>query len=287
MLPEATRMGTVYLTVSNLEESLDYYQRSLGLQVHWMEGNSAALGAGEADLLNLKGDPDAVPLQRGRTGLFHYAILVPNRKELAHVIVNFSRTQTELQGASDHDVSEALYLADPDGNGIEIYADRPREMWTYDSDNILNMGTYHLDIQGILTELHGEDLTWAGMAKGTTMGHVHLHGRDIVEAEQFYSDILGFDLMVRYGNQASFMSAGGYHHHLGLNIWAGRGAPPPPENSIGLRWYEIIVPEQSDVDAAVDRLKQHEVELETRDDGVFFRDPSQNGVLLRPEYASA
>lgn len=285
MLPEATRMGTVYLTVSDLEESLNYYQRSLGLQVHWQDGDSAGLGAGEADLLNLKADPDAIPLQRGHTGLFHYAILVPTRKELAHVIVNFSRTETELQGASDHDVSEALYLADPDGNGIEIYADRPRDTWSYD-DGVLNMGTYRLDMQGVLAELHGEDLTWAGMAPGTTMGHVHLHVRDTVEAEQFYGNILGFDLMVRYGNQASFMSAGGYHHHLGLNIWAGRDAPPPPENSIGLRWYEIIVPAQSDVDAAVDRLKKHDVTVETRDNGVFFRDPSQNGILLRPEYTS-
>lgn len=284
MLPEATRMGTVFLTVSDLKESLNFYQRSLGLQVHWQDDDTAGLGAGEADLLNLKGDPDAVPLQRGHTGLYHYAILVPNRKELAHVIMNFSRTQTELQGASDHDVSEALYLADPDGNGIEIYSDRPRETWSYDG-GILNMGTYRLDIQGVLSELHGEDPTWTGMAKGTTMGHIHLHVRDTIEAEQFYGDVLGFNLMVRYGDQASFMSAGGYHHHLGLNIWAGRGAPPPPENSIGLGWYEIIVPEQADVDAAVERLKTHGVTVETRENGTFFRDPSQNGVLLRPEYA--
>lgn len=280
MLPEATRLGAVYLTVQDLDRSIEYYERSLGMQTHWRRENEAGMGAGEADLIVLKGDPSAIPLQAGQTGLYHYAILVPNRQELAHVIMNFSRTDTVLQGAADHDVSEALYLADPDHNGIEIYRDRPRDEWEY-IEGTLKMGTYQLDLNDIVRELVGVSPEWQGLDPATTIGHVHLHVRDVMEAEQFYGTVLGFDLMTRYGSQASFMSVGGYHHHLGLNVWAGQNAPPPPSGSAGLRWFEIIVPDQEAVEVIVSSLRMANVSTELRETGIFFKDPSQNGILLR------
>jgi catechol 2,3-dioxygenase len=182
---------------------------------------------------------------------------------------------------SDHFVSEALYLYDPDGHGIEIYADRPRETWEWGPDGQLAMGTVALDVDALVGTIAGAPPEeYAGMPDGTTMGHVHLHVRDVEEADRFYRDTLGFDVTTHYGDQATFLSAGGYHHHLGANVWAGRGASPPPPGSASLRHATIVLPEGAEVDRVAGWAADAGIEPELRDDGVLLRDPSRNALLL-------
>ena len=201
------------------------------------------MGTGDASdtpVVELVGDPDAPPRPRGTSGLFHLAILVPGRPDLARALQRVAEAGWRLTGASDHLVSEALYLSDPEGNGIELYRDRPREQWPV-RDGVLQMDTLPLDLDGVLGELRREDAS-AGMPPGTRIGHVHLNVGDLAAAEAFYSGALGFDVTVRGYPGALFVSAGGYHHHLGLNTWAGEGVPPPPSGSRGLREFEIVLP---------------------------------------------
>lgn len=273
-----TDLGYVHLTVSNLERSLVFYQRSLGFQVYHQEGDTAYLGAGKNDLLVLTEQPGAVRVPR-TTGLYHFAVLVPSRLELARVLRNLVETETALDGGADHMVSEALYLSDPDGNGIEIYRDRPRSDWEY-SDGTLKMGTDPLDYQGILSELQHDSNPWAGLAPGTILGHMHLHVASIPEAEKFYSDIIGFDVMVRYHPSASFLSAGGYHHHLGVNTWNGVNAPPPPPNAVGLRYFVVQLPTDEAKENLILRLEKADVTFELRENKVVVRDPSQNELMF-------
>ncbi|MCK5313844.1 MAG: VOC family protein [Anaerolineales bacterium] len=273
-----TRIGQVSLTVGDLKRSLDFYQSVLGLSIHHRENGRALLGAGGPDLLELLEQPGARQVP-GRTGLYHFAVLVPSRTQLAFSLKNILETQTPVQGFADHLVSEAIYLPDPDGNGIEIYRDRPRDQWRQE-DGRLRMATDPLDLDGLLAELEGHDEPWSGLHPKTVIGHIHLHVRDIPEAESFYRDVLGFDLMLRYGPSAAFLSAGGYHHHLGVNTWAGVGAPPPPQDAVGLRWYEIRLPTQAELDGVANQARQAGYSLEEREEGLFLRDPSGNGVLL-------
>jgi catechol 2,3-dioxygenase len=277
-----TRMGAVHLTVSLLERSLDYWQRQIGLRVHEREGRVASLGTGGEDLVVLYEEPGARPV-RGHTGLFHLALLLPERTDLARWLVHAAEDRVPLSGMSDHFVSEALYLSDPDGHGIEIYADRPRSAWERGGDGQLAMGTVALDVDalvGTIAEAPPED--FAGMPDGTTMGHVHLHVRDVGEADRFYGDTLGFDVMTHYGNQATFLSAGGYHHHLGANVWAGRGATPPPPGSASLRHATIVLPDRAEVDRVAGWAAYGGSEPSPQSDGVLIRDPSQNALLLVP-----
>lgn len=276
----ATTMGAVSLTVRDLARSLEFYQHNLGFKLHRQEGRKAQLGAGDADLLILNENPAAPPLRRGQTGLYHFAVLTPSRVALAQSLRRLAETQTPIQGFADHNVSEAIYLADPDGNGVEIYRDRPRGEWEYDNGKI-KMATDPIDLDGILAELNGQNLPWTGLHPDTVIGHVHLHVSDIKSAEAFYCGVLGFDLMLRYGPSASFVSAGGYHHHLGLNTWAGVGASPPPPDSIGLIWYAVVLPDQEALDEVVTRVKVAGAPIETHADGFLVHDPSQNGILLK------
>ena len=276
-----TSIGRVSLKVADLERSLDFYQCSLGFGVYDRENGRASLGAGRMDLLDLVEEAGARQA-RGTTGLYHFAVLVPTRKELATSLRNILETGTPVQGFADHLVSEAIYLPDPDGNGIEIYRDRPRDQWPREGGR-LRMATDPLDLDGLMSELEGHNGSWNGLHPETVIGHMHLHVRDISEAEGFYHDVLGFDLVLRYGPSASFLSAGGYHHHLGVNTWAGAGAPPPPEDAVGLRWYEIRIPDQDDLDRVTEQARQAGHALEEREDGLFMRDPSGNGVLLGVE----
>jgi catechol 2,3-dioxygenase len=276
----ATTMGAVSLTVRDLARSLEFYQHNLGFKLHHQEEKQAYLGAGGADLLILNENPAARPLQRGQTGLYHFAVLTPSRVALAQSLQRLAETQTPIQGFADHNVSEAIYLADPDGNGIEIYRDRPRSEWEYDNGKI-KMATNPIDLDGILAELNGQSLSWIGLHPDTVIGHVHLHVSDIKSAEAFYCGVLGFDLMLRYGPSASFVSAGGYHHHLGLNTWAGAGAPSPPPDSIGLIWYAVVLPDQGALDETISRVKIAGAPIEAHEEGSLVRDPSQNGILLK------
>ena len=273
-----TTVGYVHLTIANLDRSLAFYQDILGFQVHRREGETVYLGAGGPDLLLLTEEPAAQPVS-GVTGLYHFAILTPSRLALAQSLRHLAETKTPVQGFADHLVSEAIYLADPDGNGIEIYRDRPRSEWPRQNGQ-LQMASDPLDIAGILAELEAQPEPWTGLSPQTTLGHIHLHVATIPEAQAFYCDVLGFDLMVRYGPSAGFVSAGGYHHHIGFNTWAGVNAPPPPPGAIGLRYFTINLPDAAALAAVVESIEHAGVAFKEKDDVIFVRDPAQNGIVL-------
>jgi catechol 2,3-dioxygenase len=231
-------IGRVRLRVADVDRVRSYYEGAIGLRE--IDG---ALGA-DIPLVELIDDPDAPPAPPGSTGLFHLAILVPDRPSLARAVRRVVESGERFTGASDHFVSEALYLRDPEGNGIEIYRDRPRSEWEYEPSGELRMGTVALDLDSVMAELpRGDDY---GMPEGTVMGHVHLHVADLAAAEAFYAGQLGLDVTVRSYPGALFLSDDGYHHHIGLNTWQGAGAPPPPPGSRGLEDFELVRPGASD-----------------------------------------
>lgn len=237
-LPDDGRIGGVRLTVSDLDRSIAFYRDTLGFTEFRREGSSASLAAGEGPtLVELQQIPNAIPKPRRSAGLYHVAILVPSRASLGRSFRRLVETRWPLSGASDHLVSEALYLDDPDGLGIEIYRDRPRESWQVSNGQVM-MATDPLDLQ----DLHGEpgaELTWKGLDVETVIGHVHLHVPHLDTAEAFYCGRVGFEPTLRGYPGALFVAAGGYHHHLGMNTWTGVGAPPPPEHAVGLDAFTI------------------------------------------------
>ena len=269
------RIGAVHLTISSLDDSIRFYQAHLGFVVHRREERTAWLGAGGADLLVLSACERA-PRARGTTGLYHFAVLVPTRADLARAFMRLVETDTLMQGAADHGVSEALYLADVDGNGIEIYRDRPRGEWPFVNGQ-LRMGADPIDFNDLAS---AASPSGAGLARETVIGHVHLHVSRLDEAQRFYVDVLGFELMQRYGPSALFVSAGGYHHHIGLNTWAGVGAPPAPPGAIGLRHFDVMLSDESARSAVEERLRAADVPIERTDEGLLVRDPAKNFVLL-------
>jgi catechol 2,3-dioxygenase len=275
-LPAETRMGPVELTVSDLERSLDYYRKAIGLGVRQEVDGRASLG-GDSELLVLHEVPGAQPAPRN-TGLFHFALLVPERRDLAAWLAHAIREQVPMTGVSDHFVSEALYLRDPDGHGIEIYADRPRELW---EGQVARMTTEPLDLENLLGELDDpEQEPFDGLPGGTVMGHVHLQVADIPETLRFYRDVMGFDEMATLGSQATFLATGGYHHHVGANTWASAGAPPPPEGSASLRLASVFLPDSASRDEVVGRVAATGQDPEETPEGPIVRDPSGNRLLL-------
>ncbi|HSL82487.1 MAG TPA: VOC family protein [Thermoanaerobaculia bacterium] len=277
----------MHLTVSDLDRSVAFYEERLGLGVHRSEGRRAALGAGEEGLLVLVEEPGARPAI-GATGLYHFALLVPSRAALARALARLEETGTPLSGAADHGVSEALYLSDPDRNGIEIYRDRPREAWPFE-DGELAMTTDPLDLDDLRAALDDEDGAGdgrAGVDPGSVIGHVHLHVSRLDPARHFYVDILGFEVTQRYGPAALFVSAGGYHHHVGLNTWKGVGAPPPPPGSTGLRHFELRLHDAAELGRVRGRLAEAAAAIEERPDGLLVRDPSDNALLLTTDGAA-
>jgi catechol 2,3-dioxygenase len=275
----SARIGTVNLRVRELARAIDFYTSVLGFQVTSKDQSSAQLSAGGECLLELHQDPAARPVP-GTAGLYHFAVLVPSRLELAKSLKQLIDTQTPLQGFADHLVSEAIYLADPDRNGIEIYRDRPRHEWPH-RDGHLVMATDPLDVKGLLEELAGTDEEWTGLAQGSIIGHIHLQVSDLPRSIEFYEQTLGFDLILRYGPQAAFLSAGGYHHHVGINTWAGVGAPPAPSEATGLIWFTVDFPDQDSYDRYIKRLSSSSVVIEDHPQGVLLKDPSGIAVLLR------
>jgi catechol 2,3-dioxygenase len=272
-----TTMGPVELTVADLDRSLDFYRSALGLDVLERGGGTARVGAGERTLLVLVEEPGATP-SPGSTGLFHYALLVPERVDLARWLAHAARERVPLQGLSDHFVSEAIYLADPDLHGIEVYADRPRERW---EGQVERLTTLPLDVQDLLGELGDpQEAGFDGLPSGTTMGHVHLQVSSVPDAVGFYRDVLGFDLMATYGAQAAFLSAGGYHHHVGANTWNSLGAEPPPPGSAALRHATVVLPDDAERDRVAVRVADAGGEPEAHEDGVLVRDPAANALLL-------
>lgn len=280
-LPAGTRLGPVSLQVADLGRSLDFYQEVLGLRVLATDGAGAVLGTSPgreeapAPLVELRERVGVAPVpRRGRLGLFHFAILLPRRAELGRFAAHIS-SRGEPMGASDHRVSEALYLHDPDGMGIEVYADRPRKEWQRDGRQLV-MATDPLDLEDLLRA--GEGATWEGMPPGTVMGHMHLHVGDLALAEAFYHRGLGLDKVVWSYPGALFLSAGGYHHHLGLNTWAA-GAPPAGKDDARLLEWELRVPSAQVARIALENLAGEGHAVEWSLDGGTVRDPW--GTLLR------
>jgi len=275
-----TSMGTVRLTVSDLDRTRDFYERAIGLRATDREDGALAFGIdGEPPLIELYGDGAAPPLDRRATGLYHLAILLPSRGDLAVTLARLAEAQWPLDGASDHLVSEALYLSDPDGNGIEIYRDRPREQWQRTSDGVA-MATIPLDLRSILAELPSSSPLPRLMPSGTRIGHVHLQVDDLAASEAFYHGLLGFDVIVRSYPGALFVSAGGYHHHLGLNTWNSAGAAPPAPGAVGLRSFEVMLPNAAELERVLERVRAAGLDLESLPEGSGVRDPSGNLVVL-------
>jgi catechol 2,3-dioxygenase len=283
-LPDAAHIARVHLRVSSLSEALAFYLDILGFRLIEREGDTAALsatGAGPAQIL-VTGLPGARRKPRGTTGLYHVAIRLPGESALGRLLRRLGDQDWPLLGLSDHLVSEAIYLADPDGNGLEFYCDRPREQWAHRAGQV-QMATEPLDADALLQA--AGDGPWTGIDPGTDVGHVHLHVSDLQRAEAFYHNLIGLDVTQRSYSGALFLSAGGYHHHVGVNVWAGFGAPSPPADAVGLLSFGLHVPDVGAWEDLVRRLTSAGVAVEEwrRDDtwvGALVRDPDRIGVEL-------
>lgn len=280
-LPDATRVGQVQLQVADLARSIRYYTDVLGLRVVAQDNREAQLTPHDDArvLVELRERPGATSaVRRAHLGLFHFAILLPGRSSLGRFVRHLSQIG-ERAGAGDHLVSEAFYLTDPDGLGIEVYADRPRDTWRRVGRELV-MATDPVDVQGLLRE--AGDVAWAGMPVGTVMGHVHLHVGDLAAADAFYAEAVGFDRTTRHYPGALFLGAGGYHHHLGTNTWAGPTAAPPRPDDAQLLAWTLELPDASAVDQLRGSLDRAGFAASLRDDGVLTTsDPWGTGMVVR------
>jgi catechol 2,3-dioxygenase len=278
-IDSATHIGVVALAVANLDRSLRFYIGDLGLSQLSRSSSEVILGAGGVPLLVLQEQPGALPWMIDQmTGLYHFAILVPSRADLGLWLRHFLARDYPPPGQGDHIVSEALYLRDPDGHGIEVYRDRPREGWQWENGHV-RMGGGPVDIRGVMADAAATGRGWDGLAPGTTIGHVHLQVGDIAQAEEFYHGILGFDVVSR-GPTALFVSAGGYHHHLGLNVWHSRNAGPAPANTATLRYFTLAVPSQAALEAVAGRLAEAGLGFHRGTATLSVRDPWHHHVVL-------
>lgn len=271
-LPAATTLGPVTLAVANLSRSVTFYTQLLGLETISTRDGAADLGAGGQTLLHLIEQPGAMPQPRRSTGLYHVAILLPTRADLARLIIHLAQSRFQIAGYADHLVSEAFYLNDPDGNGLELYRDRPREDWPMMDGGMVRMDNAPIDFDDFFAEAEREGKAWAGMPAGTIIGHMHLKVGDADVARNFYRDVIGFDVMA-YFPGAAFVSAGGYHHHLGMNAWESRGGTTPPAGSVGLREWTVIVPDAEALNAVAERAEATNALVERGDDFALIHDP--------------
>ncbi|MDP1779848.1 MAG: VOC family protein [Anaerolineales bacterium] len=285
----ATLMGYVSLTVANLDNQILFYQQTLGFKLHWRENNKAGLGAGGVDLLRLTEEPN-LKKYRGVTGLYHFAVLFPNRRELARAVARLSALKYRNY-PTDHIMTKTTYLDDPEGNGIELYCESPEDgtfiienndFVTRRTDGTLSSGREPLDVEALFSHLKEDDKLDDPLPLETRVGHVHVHVRNVQEAVDFYHGMIGFDVMGMSSTfQAAFISAGGYHHHLGLNAWQGEGAPPPQTDAVGLRYFTIDLPNQKALDDVIERINKAGIPSNQIEEGLLLYDPSQNGVVLR------
>jgi len=278
-LHPAVEVGTVTLKVANMERSLKFYTQLIGLELFKQDGNIAVLGAGNRPILLLEEVPGATRLARNVTGLYHAAILFPTRHSLAVKIQQLARMNYPL-GAGDHLVSEAFYLDDPDGNGLELYQDRPRSTWKWIGTQV-QMATDPVDIDDLFGEIKYNDPAMNNPAApaGTKLGHMHLRVGNIAKARAFYHDVLGFDIVAEMPS-ALFVSAGGYHHHIGMNVWESNGGRPTPENSAGLREFSISLPDQAELDRLTAQIEAAGISVERDGDSVLVLDPFQTRIKL-------
>lgn len=257
----SARIGTVTLRVKDIARMTEFYETVIGLRVQHIEGDTVFMGVGRHDLLALMHTPHGKHYPR-TTGLYHFALLVPTRPDLALALKHLSDTNTPLEGLGDHIVSEAIYLADPEGNGVEIYADRPRDQWYKDGQ--MQLVTLPVDVNDLMTTLPGRPFD--GLPADTTMGHIHLHVASVPEAEAFYTGTLGMDAMFNVGS-AVFLAYDGYHHHIGANTWGGRDAPP--DDALGLDHFLLHL-DRSHYETIVNRTGTGDL-----------HDPSLNRFMLR------
>lgn len=270
------RIGEVSLTVSDLARSVEFYTEFIGFDILVEEANKVILTAdGEKPLLVLESVEGSIERPNGTTGLYHFAILLPNRASLADTIVHLTEAEYPLQGAANHQYSDALYLADPDGNGIEIYVDLPPETWEHDEDGLYKGGSYIFDFQKTLAETTS---TWTGLPDDTRIGHMHLQVSDLTNSEEFYVEGLGFDISSR-GDGSLFLSKDRYHHHIGLNIWSGLNLPAPPENANGLNQFKVFFT-QEELNEAKVQLAKLNIAYEERDNSILVKDPSSNTIEI-------
>ena len=284
----ATLPGHVALTVANLENQVAFYQQVLGFQLHWRDGNRAGLGAGGEDLLRLTQEPN---LKRYRhvTGLYHFAVLFPSRRDLGRAIARLFALRWP-NSPTDHIMTKTTYLDDPEGNGIELYAESPEDgiftmeggkFVTRRADGSESDGREPLDVDALFRLLDKDEPLDLPLPEGTRIGHVHLHVRNVDEAVNFYHGVIGFDVMgVAKLFRAAFVSAGGYHHHLGLNTWQGEGIPPAPADAVGLRYFSLVLPNKTELDKVLDRVREAGIPTEQTSDGVLVRDPCKIAVVL-------
>jgi catechol 2,3-dioxygenase len=284
----ATGIGHISLKVADLENQLAFYQQAMGFKLHWHEGDKAGLGSGNADLLHLTEEPN-IKRYRGVTGLYHVAYLFPNRRELAIAMARLFALKYP-NAPTDHIMTKTTYLDDLEGNGIELYCESPEDgTWTIKNGNFearrkdgsWSDGRESLDVNALFSHIKDEDRLDASIPPETKIGHVHLHVRDINEAVNFYHGVIGFDVMgISEGIGMAFVSAGGYHHHIGLNTWQGRGAPPPPADALGLRHFTVELPDQKALEEVIARVEKAGIPANQAEDGLLLYDPSQNGVIL-------
>jgi catechol 2,3-dioxygenase len=263
-------IGAVGLTVRDLDRAIRFYRDAIGLSVLDQDATSARLGAGGTVFLELLARPDALRDDAREAGLYHTAFLMPTRGDLGRWLVHAARSRVPLSGASDHSVSEAIYLDDPEGNGVEVYWDRPKEQWQPDGD-LIKITTDPLDINDLAASAGPEAYT--GAPGGMRIGHIHLRVGDIAATEAFYRDTVGLNVTRRGRHAATFMSSGGYHHHIGANLWHSNGAGPRDPNRAGLAWFAFEAADPASYAAVVARLKQAGAELHDIPGGVETDDP--------------
>ncbi|HEY1776708.1 MAG TPA: VOC family protein [Solirubrobacteraceae bacterium] len=279
-LADATRLGAIELQVSDLDRSIDFYTRIVGMTVHAREGASAALGAGGETIVALHQEPGARPPRR-EAGLYHFALLFGGREELARVARRVAETRTRIDGASDHRTHEAIYLPDPDGIGVELAADRPRELWpSLDDGSFFGHGPQPLDVRALFATIDHEGPSERA-DQSLRVGHVHLHVGDLEPATRFYHEGLGFAVMAQMPH-AVFVSAGGYHHHVAYNLWRGERVPSYSPDTLGLLNWTLQTTDAAERDAVAERLRAIGAGIEEREDGsLLARDPAGIAVLVK------
>ena len=284
-----TKIGYISLTVANLDNQLEFYTKAMGFKLHWRDGNKAGLGSGGNDLLLLTEEPN-LKRYRGVTGLYHVAYVFPNRHEFAIAVARLFALKYP-NSPTDHIMTKTTYLDDLEGNGIELYCESPEDgTWRfangkYESiraDGSWSDGREALDLDELFSHIKEEDKLDVPVPPELRIGHVHLHVRDVDEAVDFYHGIIGFDIMgIAKAYQMGFVSAGGYHHHIGLNTWQGHGAPPPPPDAVGMRYFTVELPNQEAYNEVVARVDEAGIPSNQIETGLLLHDPSQNGVVLR------
>lgn len=280
-LPASTGVGEVHLKVASLAEALVFYRDILGYQSEDVDEGAVALSPGDGPAhFVLHEQENAVAPGYRTSGLFHAAILLPERRDLALVTQRLVNSGWDIGGASDHGVSEALYLSDADNNGLEIYVDRPRSEWPVAGSQV-RMVTERLDFESLFGELAGGDAEWQGIPAGTTIGHMHLQIGNLAASKQFYVDVLGFDVMQDTYPGALFVAAGGYHHHIGMNTWAGKDVPAAEPNATGLKHFSVLLPDVVSLDAVLSHLESAGAKPVEYGSGWLVRDPNGIGVVLR------